>query len=149
MPTDKVLNWPFRSKLRLSLKFSWALLPLSTCIGFSKQLLSALIGEGLLSHPFARTTIMQIRACSVVAPTVYVMASLLRYASYLGHFQTHSISGVNMVWNPGVVDSGKKSSIFQAISQTKNRFFRANFRKISVFRQFKKISISQAKIGYL
>ena len=45
--------------------------PLSTCFGFSRQSLSGLIGRGLLSVLFARTTIMQSRACSVLAPTVW------------------------------------------------------------------------------
>src|SRR6218665_2812454 len=40
----------------------------------------------------------------------------------------------------------KKFRFFQAISQTKNRFFRANFRKISVFSgNLKKNSIFQVK----
>jgi len=53
-------------------------------------------------------------------------------------------SGVNLVWNLGRSWTRvkkfrfsrkifEKFRFFQAISQTKNRFFRANFRKISLF----------------
>ena len=71
-----------------------------------------------------------------------------------------TISSVNLVWNRGVVDRvknfdisrqiSKKCQFFQAISQEKIRFSRNIFEKISIFfRQFKKYSIFQAKIGHL
>ena len=46
--------------------------------------------RGLISVQFAHTTTMQSCACSVVA-WQNGMASLLRYASYPGHFLTHFI----------------------------------------------------------
>src|SRR6218665_2918908 len=62
--------------------------PLSTCIGFSKKSLSALIGEGVALSPFRP---YHYHALVLLWPRRYGIASLLRYASYQGHFQTHSI----------------------------------------------------------
>ena len=47
-------------------------------------------GRGILSVPFARTTLMQIRAFALMARRCG-MASLLSCAFYLGRFPTHSI----------------------------------------------------------
>jgi len=67
------------------------------------------------------------------------------HACIIGHSAARMYSGVNLVWNLGGGRGlGSKKSIFyrkisekfrffQAIWQTKNRFFRANFRKISAF----------------
>jgi len=54
----------------------------------SRSLLSS--ERGLLPVPFARTTIM-LAALALLWPRRYGIASLLRSASYQGHFQTHSI----------------------------------------------------------
>ena len=66
----------------------------------------------------------------------YVLIRLYSKIDYVFYRESgilQFISGVNLVWNLGVMDPGQNNFDFSRQISEKFRFFQANFRKISIF----------------